>query len=411
MYNIEILKTIVKSKIGWRQNDDVFNFALESSLTTGSDSAAYQDVHPLLTLDNIRSVAPSFLDRYAQWDATQEYAVGMRVVFENKTYYAKETTIGDEPKTSSSKWGLIDAFSEWLSIKTDASIAKVFRSIWVDGLAQETAHNILSNASFINTAGREKTNKQNESKQVGFGLAIKNRGIAIKIDAINLHFSADTRVGLYLSNSGSNTSVLIGDFDCEANVEKWVTPENELKLAITDDKNDVGGDWFITYNQDDLENGAEALNIALDSADVMCSKYVVVKALEAIQTDPIIIGLRDHVESSNTFGLNCKYTVLCDSTEALGANIDSFIKLMGLQVAKDMLLEFAYNPNFNINRTQQNVTKMEILYELDGDSQSNKKSGLKYDLEKAYRAVSLDLSYLSPECFKRRSKRIKMKSI
>lgn len=64
-----------------------------------------------------------------------------------------------------------------------------------------------------------------------------------------------------------------------------------------------------------------------------------------------------------------------------------FADTISKQVAVDLLREFAYNPNFRISRSTQNVSRIELLYELDGDSTSEKKSGLVHKLDLAYKAI------------------------
>ena len=67
-----------------------------------------------------------------------------------------------------------------------------------------------------------------------------------------------------------------------------------------------------------------------------------------------------------------------------------FTDAIAKQVAVDMLKEFAYNPAVRTNRHSINATRMDILYALDGDSSSMKKSGLSYELEMAINAIKIN---------------------
>jgi hypothetical protein len=58
-------------------------------------------------------------------------------------------------------------------------------------------------------------------------------------------------------------------------------------------------------------------------------------------------------------------------------------------MAVDMLREFAYNPSVRTNRHAINASRMDILYALDGDSASMKKSGLCYELDMAIKALDI----------------------
>ena len=57
----------------------------------------------------------------------------------------------------------------------------------------------------------------------------------------------------------------------------------------------------------------------------------------------------------------------------------------------------AMNPDVRVNRNQSNVSRMDILYELDGNTQG-RPGGLGYDLKKAYEALSLDTQGLDRIC-------------
>ena len=101
---------------------------------------------------------------------------------------------------------------------------------------------------------------------------------------------------------------------------------------------------------------------------------------------------------TQNYGINLQITIECDLTDIIIQQKNAFQNVIGLQVAIDMLREFAYNPNFNINRTQQNFSREAILYEIDGDSQGYKKSGLAYQQKLAMDALKLDTTNLSRVC-------------
>ena len=114
---------------------------------------------------------------------------------------------------------------------------------------------------------------------------------------------------------------------------------------------------------------------------------------------------------TSNYGINLQLTISCDLTDIIVQQKKLFQNIIGLQVAVDMLREFAYNPSFNIGRTQQNFSRNEILYELDGDSQGYKKSGLMYELSKALQAVDIDTTDLSRVCLPCRNKGVKYRTV
>ena len=98
------------------------------------------------------------------------------------------------------------------------------------------------------------------------------------------------------------------------------------------------------------------------------------------------------------YGINLKVTLECDLTDTIIEQRKLFQNVIGLQVAADMIREFAYNPSFRLNRTQQNFSRNELLYELDGDSQGYKKSGILYRLDKAMEALQVDTTGINRIC-------------
>ena len=114
---------------------------------------------------------------------------------------------------------------------------------------------------------------------------------------------------------------------------------------------------------------------------------------------------------TTNYGLNLQVTMECDLTDILVAQKRSFQNVVGLQLAADMIREFAYNPNFRINRMQQNFSRNELLYELDGDSQGYKKSGILHRLEKAMEALSVDTTGINRICLPCKSEGIRYRTI
>ena len=76
-----------------------------------------------------------------------------------------------------------------------------------------------------------------------------------------------------------------------------------------------------------------------------------------------------------------------------------------------MLCEFAYNANVRTNRHSINASRIDILYEIDGDSSSMKKSGLGYQLELAYKALKVNTDGIDRICLPCRNNGVKYRTI
>ena len=82
-------------------------------------------------------------------------------------------------------------------------------------------------------------------------------------------------------------------------------------------------------------------------------------------------------------------TVACDLTDFIVEQRSLFQDVIAKQVAVDFLKEFAYNANVRTNRHSINVSRLDLMYEIDGDSSSMKKSGLSYQLDLAFKALEI----------------------
>ena len=97
------------------------------------------------------------------------------------------------------------------------------------------------------------------------------------------------------------------------------------------------------------------------------------------------------------YGLNCEITVGCDLTDFIIEQRSIFQTVIQRQVAAIALRTLAMNPNVRVNRNQSNASKMDILYELDGNVEG-RPGGLGYDLKKAYEALRLDTQGIDRIC-------------
>lgn len=67
------------------------------------------------------------------------------------------------------------------------------------------------------------------------------------------------------------------------------------------------------------------------------------------------------------------------------------------------------NPDIRVNRHQVNVTRDQILYEVDGIAQG-RPSGLAYELAQAYKALAIDTQGLDRVCLCENNHGVKYRS-
>lgn len=421
MYRPDDIKKGLAGLWGWRQGYDP-DTQIAPSLTTSETGQYFQEVHPMLTLENIKAIMPRF-DKvdYPEWDAATVYAAGSKVQYNDKGYRALTDNTNQQPDISLTSWEPFDDFSEWIEEKTEASIIKCIRTFWDEKMAGRTAKNLLEYKALFNGAGRITDLEKNYDNLVGFEITpIRANGIVATINKIGLQFKGTGDVTLYLYHSSRMVPLKTETFTrTRDGGMQWFDVSNWLLPYLSQDT-DAGGSWFLVYDQNEVAlTGQQAVRQNRDWSERPCSycdqrenaayniwsKYLEIHPFKLTSyserfAQGELWDIADNLYTYTTnYGINLQITISCDITDVILQHKQAFQSVIGLQVASDFLREFVYNPNFRVNRAQENFAKGELLYELDGDSQGYKKSGINYELKQAMRAVQIDTTSLSRICF------------
>ena len=110
------------------------------------------------------------------------------------------------------------------------------------------------------------------------------------------------------------------------------------------------------------------------------------------------------------YGMNVEISVGCDLTDFIISQRQIFATVIQKQVAANVLRTIAMNPDVRVNRNQVNVTRDELLYELDG-APTGRASGLGYELKQAYAALSIDTRGLDRICLQCNNHGVKYRTV
>lgn len=411
--------------IGWRK-DLSDNISISSSLTASETGLYYQDAHPLLTLKNIKSIAPDFSNReWDEWSATVTYHKGDIVgVTDNQTEETtvykclKNDTTGDNP-TSSNKWEEIDPFSVWLEEKTRASIANAVNHFIYSVMPKGGTKSIEEHRLLFNSVSRINDRVENKGNLVGLEVhPIHAYDVCVRLHKVGLQAVKPTamndlaKLKLYIKSSNDMLADLYADdIDVGGYSAKWMM----LDTVVA---NTQGGQTlYAYYKQGDLAAiEMEAVNRTIDWSKKPCSfcssvdyyaylawsKFIEVHPFFVTPDKLITVGegftfdqqSLEYVNRTN-FGLNIELSVFCDYTDFMIRNKSEFVELIMKQMAADMLKEFAYNPNIRANRNSVNVSRTEIMAALDG---TEKTVGLFNELETLYKGLNVSMRGLDKVC-------------
>ncbi len=426
--------------IGWEQSYDTTDTAISESLAQSESGLYFQQVHPLLTLQNLECIAPDFKNTvYEEYSPETAYSKGNVVRYGGMLYKALQDSTGEQPDIAADCWEKTSPFSEWLEGKTKASIQKAISRYCMEKQAQGTYKALCESKTLFDGTGRLVDTVPNKKNLVGLEIVpVRSRGVTVKINKIGLQFTEPGEYTLYLMHSSMDVPVRTLTLNkIRKNSIEWFSFD-DLYLPYQSDDNDAGGSWYLCYFQSDLPEGSMAIRKDRDWSKGPCqscsrreylawmawSKYMEIHpfyANEELVGDPSedstnrSVHLWDAEDNQytydNNYGINLEVTVHCDITDFIIEQRAQFQDVIAKQVAVDMLREFAYNANVRTNRHSVNASRLDVLYEIDGDSSSMKKSGLSYQLDMAFKAVEISTQGMDRVCLPCKNNGVKYRTV
>lgn len=414
----DILGTLC-GMIGWRQSYDTSTLAIADNLTQSESGLYYQDSHPLLTLTNVASLAPDFANTHWQgYDPQVSYKTGNVVSASDKLYKAKQNVpAGNDPTADAQHtyWDTTDPFSEWLEAKTKAYVQKAIMRYYNERMAKGTARSVLESKTLFDQAGRLTDTEAYGHKLVGMELVpVRGNGVTTRIDRIGLQFNAPCTVTLYLMHSSQSVPLRTVELEYTkgGGSLQWFTLENPLDMPYVSDDTDAGGSFYLVYEQSE---NALAIIKNRDWSAAPCnacsrteytsylawSKWLEVHPFEVVDGAYTVGEMWDLADNSYTYksnhGINLSVSVVCDLTEFIVKHRLEFADLIMKSVTIDFLREFIYNPNVRTNRNSLNVSKPDLMMQLDGNPELGR-VGLSAELDKAYKALNFNFAGINRIC-------------
>lgn len=445
MIRINEICEALKKVCGWEQSYDPAK-AIDDNLTQTESGLYFQGAHPLLTLDNMAAIMPDDWGlQYPEWNMILPYKAGQKVSHNGIVWIAKIDNTGEEPTASDFNndysredygnpyWKPYNMLTDFLERMTRNGIATAIQTFTQIKQLDKETRNLLERKTFFDGAGRIRATLQNNHKLVGFEIVpVRAMGVTAKIEKIGLQMTGGTGVvRMYLFHSSQIDP--IKTFDLNFTVTnggfQWFTLE-DCFLPYISDANNAGGAWFLCYNQDDLPAGMQAINVSKDWSGEPCGTCTGYGNIEAwrqltkyLQISPFMYNAPEtfaeypelwdiaYTMYTNTlnYGLNCEITVGCDLTDFIIEQRSIFQTVIQRQVAAIALRTLAMNPNVRVNRNQSNASKMDILYELDGNVEG-RPGGLGYDLKKAFEALRLDTQGIDRICLSCNNRGVKYRT-
>lgn len=413
--------------VGWKQSYDLSDIMLSSNITQTESGMYFQQIHPLLTLDNLRSIAPDFQNyNWQVHDTNKAYKSGEVVRVDESLYKALQNVPAETDILDTDYWSETNPFSEWLEEKTKASIVKLVNKFINTKLADKATKSLIENKILFDGTGRLTNKIENRNKLVGFEIdTVRSKGVTVKINKIGLQMTEPGSYTLYIFHSSNPEPIYTLTFEkTKANSLEWFKPKDDILLPYESANIDAGGSWYLVYKQSELPENAQAIYKDRDWSTGPCkacsrSEFLAYQAWSRyIEIHPFYISEDEEFDPEimnftydKNYGINLEVSAYCDLTDFIISQRAMFQDVLAKQVAIDFLREFAYNPNVRTNRHSINASKLDILTELDGDSNSMRQSGLSYELDIALKALSISTRGLDRVCLPCVNNGIKYRSI
>lgn len=366
MIRISEIQAAFRPLVGWRAETPLLAEATESE-----SGLSYQDAHPLATVANVSASMPEGADLAAYLGQLQD----------------------------------------------NAASAVMQRFIEEKQLAKET-RTLLDRGTLFDGNGRRSATVRKSGRLVGMEFDIRrSQGVTVKIDRIGLQVTGATGVvKLHVMHSTSTTPYQTIELDCTQGNGgfQWFTVKDLYLPGGTG----TDGKWYLCYDEEQIPLEMEAITAGKDFSREPCGTcnrgnlQRWREMVKYIEVSPFAVTNPEKDEDGNpvmwaedatiytpmqNYGLNVELTIGCDLTDFIIAQRALFASVLQKQLAYTALRTMYLNPSVRVNRNQSNVNRADILYELDGDG-TGKRTGLGYELDRAYKALAVDTRGLDPVC-------------
>ena len=297
MYNITTIQDSFIDLIGFRQSADPSVFRL-TSLTTSDTGLIYQDVHPMLTLAQLESIAPKFSDyTYTAYSGATEYSLGDIVSSGGVNYiYINSTPSTGNEVSDSTYWDNLN--TNWLKSKVKGAIAKLVSTWFEEKYRSKSSKNLLFDSQFYYHDGFGNDEGEATTDFKGFEITPKKgKGLKFKIRSIGIQLSANQSITLELKKSGKTTAVAtqVISYTGAGDVE-WVN--------LTGFEFDGDGTYYLGWSDNyAYTNGTRDYSEAGSGIVILpkSSKYYEVKGIKS--SDLTSTSARTYYDDDNFGGL------------------------------------------------------------------------------------------------------------
>lgn len=424
MYNHTAIIECLSGLIGFESTYNADHPSVDEDLLE-SESGVYvnSSLHPLINYDNILSIAEQFSKVNVRiHSTTATYKIGDIVKSGNDIYQSLQAGNTNHSPTESSSvwWKKTNLLSAYLRRMYSGSVIKLFSGLFTEKKLNEVAKSIHSNVSLFEGVGRISDRITKTGKMVGFKITVSQPDTIAILSYIGLQLdTAQNGVKIYLYHTSNNQPVKIFTINHTKSIQfEWHKITTEI-LSFLSDSINAGGNYYLTYYEDELTGSAVKKDISWAGKNLCgsCSEAVVNAHLygqwgKFISIQPFYVASTDLPrDGSNvlthamwnedreinvadtTWGINLQLSIQCDVSMLICRSRNILTDALSKQLTVDLLNEMAYS--LRDNQIKQKVAQLAALAL---DNQENGQYGEVKKLSKALQALSFDYSSMSAAC-------------
>ncbi len=414
MFTPSITNACLFDRVGIRNSADPGITELTTAVTTSESLKWVNDVHALLSTENIINCAPKFEDyTYPAFAVGTTYKKYARVLEASVIYESlANANIGNTPPDAT-WWRVVVPFEEWLIEQRRASINRALNAVYMKNL-KEYGKTLLENLRVYEGNASSANKVTNNSYFVGFEIALhKNYDLQVQIERIGFQFdSVQTALPIYLYNSSRKAYVATTNITTTAaNTIHWEALTTWIMKYVSDD-DDAGASWFVGYFQDDITGQALYKDVDFQKPCSGCgqravnnfhqyNKYMKITPIRVALADQDGTNMWDYdntegVEGTN-YGLNFELTVKCVLDEFICQQKSRFDEIIYLQHGIDLLKMIADNVEDNQQALKLAAKANDIIFAIEGDPR-NRIDGLMAQYNRVLENTRLDFGNLDKAC-------------
>lgn len=414
MLNPIPLKACLAELVGFQNSLNQSLPQIKESLLT-SDSGMYvNEVHALITIENIYSVIENTgaITLPTAWSALTTYSVGNRVSSGETIYTAIQAGINHAVSDTAYWKNNGNPLSLYLQEKYDQGVVKLANAVFQQKNLNQNAKSILPETMLYDNGGKINNTVAKSGRFVGFKIRMKGMDLGMVIRKIGLQFNeVQTNLPIYLYNSSQNAAVKVWTVTTTAAFSfQWAELTKEV-ISFVSDTTNAGSQFALGYYEDDI--AGKAINNDYKFGTDMCGSCqpynasLRAKWSKYLQLQPFVVpasklpGDRtmwnsdyEEVTDGNNFGLNILASVFCDSTDFFCRNKDGLINALALQIGVSIIEDMAFSGRDN----QKQAKLMQMANYALGSSRESNAPGLYRELKQAITAVDFNYGSINSEC-------------